>query len=101
MQFENHPNYNCEIKTDTGKTYKVFANWMHNHDLDHWQGWHCDSGSTRLYVDKDLNVFNAECSVLHLGHALDGFEPVEKTICTRSQCTGCTDDLATKKYDHR
>ena len=99
MQFENHPNYNCEITTQSGQVYRVFANWIHNNNLDLWQGWHCDTGSTRLYIDKNLTVFNGECSVLELGHALDGFDLVETTVCNRARCYGCTDDLITKKHD--
>ena len=99
MQFENHPNYNCKITTQSGQTYRVYANWIHNNNLDSWQGWQCDTGSTRLYIDKNLTVFNGECRVLNLGHALDGFDLVDTTVCTRSRCTGCTDDLITKKHD--
>lgn len=99
MQFENHPNYNCEITTQSGQTYRVYANWIHNNNLDLWQGWHCDTGSTRLYIDKNLTVFNGECRVLVLGHALDGFDLVDTTVCTRTSCIGCTDDLITKKYE--
>jgi hypothetical protein len=99
LQFKNHSNYNCEIKTQFGNTYQVYANWIHNTDQDHWQGWHCNTGSTRLYIDKDLKVFNGECSVLNLGHALDGFDLVDTTVCTKQRCSGCTDDLMTKKYD--
>ena len=101
LQFENQSNYNCEIQTKSGKTYKVYANWIHNNNLDHWQHWHCDTGSTRLCIDKDLTIFNGECYVTTLGHALDGFDLVEKTVCTQPRCTGCTDDLITKKYDPR
>jgi hypothetical protein len=99
LQFENHPNYNCEIHTQSGETYRVYANWIHNNNLDYWQGWHCDTGATRLYIDKNLQVFNGECSVLELGHALDGFDLVKTTVCTQTRCTGCTDDLITKKHD--
>jgi len=101
LQFENHANYNCEITTDAGNTFRIYANWMHNHALDSWSGWHCHTGSTRLYVDKNLNVYNGECQVQHLGHALQGFDMVAHTVCTRSTCTGCTDDLITKKYAPR
>jgi hypothetical protein len=101
LKFENHQNYNCEIKTSSGKTYKIYANWLHNEQLDYWKDWNCDTGSTRLYIDKDLKVFNGECSALVLGHALDGFELVDTTVCPRLHCTGCTDDLITKKYDPR
>jgi hypothetical protein len=102
LKFENHSNYNCEIETDSGQTYRVFANWMHNQHLDAWQGWQCEAGASRLYIDKNLNVWSGECKNDILGHALDGFEVLEHTICKRSTCTGCTDDLAVikRKIDH-
>lgn len=99
MSFENHPNYNCEITTQSGKTYRMYANWLHNKNLDSWQGWHCDTGATRLCIDKNLQVWNGECAVLKLGDALDSFDLVDHTVCTRARCTGCTDDLITRKYD--
>lgn len=97
MKFENHPNYNCEITTESGKTYLVYANWLHNEKLDTWQEWQCEAGSTRLYVDKNLNVWNGECKNDDLGHALNGFEILKHTICKRNRCTGCTDDLTVTK----
>jgi hypothetical protein len=97
LEFENHPNYNCEIHTSNGQTYKIYANWLHNQQLDHWQGWECHAGATRLYVDKNLEVWSGECQNDHLGHAVTGFEILEKTTCERSRCTGCTDDLVVEK----
>ena len=101
MKFKNHENYNCEIQTNLGHTYQVYANWMHNENLDLWKDWQCGTGSTRIYIDKNLNVFNGECSVQMLGHALHGFELVEHTTCTKDRCTGCTDDLVTQKHEPR
>ena len=97
LKFENHQNYNCEIKTDQGQTYQVFANWMHNEQLDLWQGWQCAAGSTRLYIDKNLNVWSGECKNDSLGHALNDFNILENYLCKRFRCTGCTDDLAVAK----
>ena len=100
IKFENHENYNCEITLDDGKTFKIYANWLHNNDLDHWKGWTCYAGSTRLYIDKNLNVWGSECGNDNLGHALTGFNMVDHTVCRQETCTGCTDDLVTKK-NHR
>lgn len=96
-KFENHPNYNCKIITDTGKEYQVYANWIHNNDLDHWQGWICDAGKTRFYIDKNFDIWSGECQNNHLGNALTKWEPKVDTICQQATCTGCTDDLITKK----
>lgn len=97
MKFENHPNYNCEIVTDTGNTYRVFSDWLHNEQLDHWQGWECAAGASRLYIDKNFNVWSGECRNDNLGNALTGFEVLEKTVCQRLSCTSCTDDLVVAK----
>ena len=97
MQFENHSNYNCEIQTDDGNRYRVYANWLHNQHLDNWQDWTCHAGNTRLYIDKDLKVWSGECKNDALGSALDGFILLSHTQCRRPTCTGCTDDLMVKK----
>lgn len=101
LQFENQINYNCEITTQDGHTYKVFANWLHNNGLDRWQGWHCQAGSTRLYIDKNLDVHGGMCCNDQLGHAVTGFELLDHAVCTQPTCTGCTDDLQVEKHAPR
>lgn len=96
-QFENHQNYNCRITTDDGQEFYVFANWLHNEHLDHWQGWHCEAGQTRLLIDKNLQVWSGECKNDYLGSALEEFYTDLPTVCKRITCTPCTDDLLTKK----
>jgi hypothetical protein len=98
--FENHKNYNCIITLDSGDEYKVYANWIHNQGLDHWQGWHCDAGHTRFHIDKNFDIWSGECKNDHLGNiANDDWNIKTNTICNRSTCTGCTDDLLTHKYE--
>jgi hypothetical protein len=92
-----HENYNCIVKTEEGKTIKVYANWLHNEKLDNWKGWTCYTGSTRLYIDKNLNIYNGECQNNFLGSTLTDFSIPESVICQRDTCTGCTDDLMTAK----
>ena len=99
LQFENHSNYNCEITTDSGQTYQVYANWLHNNKLDTWKGWQCQAGTTRLSIDKNLNVYGGECKNDHLGHAITGFNLLDGTICQQETCTGCTDDLVVTKHE--
>lgn len=98
LQLENHTNYNCEISTDSGEKYRIYANWLHNEHLDAWKGWHCHAGTTRLYIDKELTVFGGECKNDHLGHALTGFNILDGTICQQDRCGGCTDDLMVSKH---
>ena len=93
----NHSNYNCRVLTDTGEEYLIYANWLHNNNQDHWQGWTCETGSTRLFIDKNLEVFGGECKNQYLGNALTGFITVENAVCKLPRCTGCTDDLMTSK----
>lgn len=97
MNFKDHENYNCEIKLESGETFKVFSNWLHNEKLDLWQGWQCQAGSKRLYIDKNLDVYSGECKNDFLGNALTDFITLEYTICKQTTCTGCTDDLSVEK----
>jgi hypothetical protein len=96
-KFEDHNNYNCRITLDNGEDFVVFANWIHNNNLDQWHGWTCDAGHTRLMIDKNLNVWSGECKNDFFGSALDEFYVNAPTTCKRNTCTGCTDDLLTKK----
>lgn len=100
VDYNDHVNYNCEIVTDQGQTHRVYANWIHNNDLDHWHGWKCYTGSQRLYIDKDLRVYNGECRNTSMGSALDKINLPDHVICNRDRCTGCTDDLMTAKHCH-
>lgn len=96
-KFENQENYNCRITLDTGEEYLVYANWLHNEQLDNWQGWICEAGATRLMIDKHLNVYSGECENDFIGSALTGFTLLDHTICKQERCTGCTDDLMVAK----
>jgi len=41
-----------------------------------------------------LNVFGGECKNDHLGNISTGWVILtDATICQKSRCTGCTDDL--------
>jgi hypothetical protein len=94
---ENHKNYNCRVTTETGEEYLIYANWLTNNDLDNWKGWICEAGTTRLRIDKDLNIFSGECKNDYLG-TTDSFELLNGTVCKQERCRGCTDDLMTPKY---
>ena len=96
--FENHKNYNCKITTDAGREYFVYADWIHNNNLDSWQGWNCSAGQTRFYIDKNFDVWSGECKNNFLGNALGEWNPKHDTICERPTCTGCTSDLIVEKY---
>lgn len=97
--FENHTDYNCTITTDDGDQFNVFANWMHNQQLDQWQGWNCNAGYTRISIDKNGNVYSGECKNDFLGNVFDNTFIINQTptICKRNRCTGCTDDLMINK----
>lgn len=97
LEFKNHNNYNCQITTESGETYLIYANWLHNEKLDNWLGWSCEAGVTRLLIDKDLKVYSGECKNDYLGSAIDGFELLDYAICKQIRCTGCTDDLVVAK----
>jgi len=97
-KFSDQENHNVIVTLDDGSEYRVYSNWIKNQDLDHWKGWHCHAGDTRLYIHHTLDVWSGECQNDYLGHAIDGFEMIEGgTICKRDRCHGCTDDLAVAK----
>jgi hypothetical protein len=99
LSLTNHDNYNCCATTQQGQQYLLYANWLHNNGLDHWQGWHCQAGTKRLHIDKNLQVYSGECLNDHLGSALDGFDLLDDgTVCQRPRCTACTDDLLVEKH---
>lgn len=96
-KFENHSNYNCEITLDTGQQYLVYANWIHNNNLDQWTGWLCSAGNTRFLIDKDFEIYSGECKNDHLGNVLTDWNTKTNTLCKKNTCGGCTDDLLTEK----
>lgn len=80
--------------------YRLEGNWIHNENLDHWQGWECDAGRTRLYIDSDNNVFGGQCLNDKLGNLNSGWNILNNpTICKQQRCTGCTDDLIVAKRE--
>tara|TARA_R110000822_G_C15233728_1_gene485593 strand:+ start:718 stop:1029 length:312 start_codon:yes stop_codon:yes gene_type:complete len=98
MKFEDQKFYNCEITLRNGETYRIAANWMHNQKLDKWKDWLCDAGRTRVFIDKDFNVFCGECRNDKLGNLLGEWKLLEEpTTCRQDRCTGCTDDLIINK----
>lgn len=94
----DHENYNCVVTDELGRARKLYANWLHNNNLDHWQGWRCDAGATRFYIDENFNIWSGECKNQSLGNVLKTWDRVPESHCQRPRCTGCTDDLVTKKY---
>jgi hypothetical protein len=97
--FENHNNYNCEITLDNNEQYRVYANWLRNNDLHHWQGWNCEAGATHIHIDKNLTVWSGECKNNWLGSVDQGWQLFDNhSICQQDSCTGCTDDLLTAKW---
>lgn len=98
MKFENQQYHNCEIKLDNGDKYRVGAHWLHNKNLDQWQGWLCDAGHKRIDIDQDFNVYSAQCKNEYLGNIFVEWETFSgPSICKQTRCTGCTDDLLQHK----
>ena len=99
MNFENHKNYNCKILLNNDEEYVIYANWMHNNQLDNWKGWACEAGAARIFIDKNLNVWSGECKNDLLGSIDNGWNLYQShSLCKRDRCTGCTDDLIVKKW---
>jgi len=100
LNLSNHDNYNCTVTTDTGQEYQVFADWLHNENLDYWKDWHCEVGITRVYLHSTGEVFDGQCKNMLLGH-IDGewsLKQDDQAVCNKVRCVGCTDDLLTTKF---
>ena len=94
MIFSDQLYYNCSIELSNGETFDVNANWIHNQQLDFWNGWECDAGYNRLHIDSDFTVLSGECLNDNLGNLITGWKLLDNpSICKRERCTGCTDDL--------
>jgi hypothetical protein len=71
---------------------------MHNEKQDNFQGWSCDAGHTRFYIDKDFNIWDGQCKNSQLGNVLGEWHIKTNNICQQTTCTGCTDDLIVAKH---
>lgn len=98
-KFENHSNYNCKITLNSGEQFKIYANWMHNEKQDNFQGWSCEAGYTRFYIDNNFDIWDGECKNTQLGNVLGDWDCISDNICKRLTCTGCTDDLIAEKHE--
>jgi hypothetical protein len=97
IEFANHENYNCRITLLDGRQFLVYANWIHNNNLDQWKDWNCCAGVDRIFIDHDGKVYDGECKNSLLGDMNDDWNIKVRNICTRNRCTGCTDDLIISK----
>lgn len=85
---------------DDGKEYFMEANWLHNQNVDHWQGWQCNAGLDRLYIAANGDVYSGECKNDYLGNIDEQWHLLDSaTNCRLPRCTGCTDDLMVTKQD--
>lgn len=99
MKFSNQEYYNCRIYLDDGTEYLVEANWLHNNQLDNWQGWQCNAGAERIYIDPTGNVYSGECMNSYLGHIDQDWSLQPPAQCRQETCNGCTDDLMVEKQN--
>lgn len=90
--------YNCEITCEDGSKFLLNANRLHNQQLDHWEGWHCEAGSTRLWIEHNGAVYSGECKNDYLGNIFSDWNILmQPTVCKKNRCSGCTDDLLISK----
>ena len=94
---EDHHNHNCTIVFDDGSSTKVFAEWLHNNNLDHWKGWECEAGVTRISITENFDVYSGRCKNDYLGNLYKDWSLLPNATCKKQQCTGCTDDLLVSK----
>ena len=48
-------------------------------------------------IDKNFDIWSGACENDYLGNVLDSWNIQTDTVCKQKTCTGCTDDLMTKK----
>ena len=100
MTLDDEQYYNCEVEADTGEKFKVFANTLHNKQLDQWHGYACAAGKHRLVIESDFTVYDGECKNTMLGNIMTDFTVRQEfATCNRQRCTGCTDDLLLEKRE--
>ena len=93
-------NFNCRAEYQDGSTVAVYANQLHNKQLDQWQGWHCQAGVTRIYVDHKGDVWSCEGRNIRLGNVYSDWQHLAAPgQCSKPRCGPCTDDLVTEKYE--
>jgi hypothetical protein len=93
-------NHNCIVYYDDGDQTKIFATALNYNNLDHFKGWKCDAGFSRIYIHSDGNVWGGECNNDHLGSLKDNtFELLKgPTTCKKQKCLTSPDELMLKKY---
>jgi hypothetical protein len=97
--FHKHAdNYNVKIWDDKGDKHLLHANQVHDFDLHHWQGWHCDAGFNYIYIHENGDVWSGMCENTYLGTlGSDAALLPQPDICKKPTCTNCTTDLAVRK----
>jgi len=98
--FEDQEFHDCELTLSNGRKHRVFGSWIHNQNLDYWQGWECSAGKERLFIDENLNVYSGECQNDYLGNLTEQWNPLaNNTTCKKVRCSGCNDDLIVSKKE--
>ena len=93
---KDHNNHNCTIIFDDGSSMKVFADWLHNTNNDHWKGWKCDAGVNRISIMDNFDVYSGRCKNDYLGNIMSDWTLLDDNVCKRDRCNLCTDDLMIK-----
>lgn len=79
-------------------THLLDANWLHNNNYDNWKDWNCFAGNDRIFIAADGTVYSGECCNDVLGNIDTEWHLLSQpTVCRRTRCTGCTDDLIITK----
>lgn len=94
----NDDNYNIKVTYDDSTSGLMYANRLHNENLDYWKGWQCSAGSTGIYI-YESDVYGGECLNDYLGKLGEEWDIIDGyTTCRLDRCTGCTTDLSREKF---
>ena len=94
---EESRHYNCIAEDENGRLYKIHADQLRNKGMNHFLGWECDVGISRIFIDVDQTIWSGACHNTKLGEGTDWQLLDSPDICRRDKCSGCTDDLLIRK----
>ena len=97
-----HKDIHCNaiVYTKNGQRIEILANQLFDKNLHRWQGWHCNVGVDSIFIDDDFSVYAGNCKNDKLGNLFseDFALFVNPTICKRTTCSSCTNDLYSTKF---
>lgn len=92
-------NFNSTVFLEDGSNVRIYSGKLHALDLNHFKGWNCEAGFSRICVLPDSQVYSGECGNDYLGKLDDDtFRLLStSTTCKKDVCTGNPADIMLRK----